>query len=183
MMRIIAGTHRSRRLEVPESDDIRPTTDKAREALFSMLTHALGSWDGARIVDACCGSGALGLEAISRGAAFAVLIDSSAQALSLARRNAEGLKEQGKCRFLATSVLNPPQADEPCDVILMDAPYNKGLSEAGLTALTQAGWAGSAALAVIEVARDESFTPPAGWRFLREKEHGPARLILLERSA
>lgn len=180
-MRIIAGTHRSRRLEVPESDDIRPTTDKAREALFSMLTHALGSWDGARVLDACCGSGALGLEAISRGAAFAVFIDSSTQALALARRNAEGLKEQGKCRFIAGSVLTPPPADEPCDILLMDAPYEKGLSEAGLAALTKAGWVNPAALAVIEVARDESFTPPTGWLLQREKEHGPARLLLLQK--
>lgn len=182
-MRIIAGTHRSRKLEVPTDPTIRPTTDRAREALFSMLTHALGSWEGARVLDACCGSGACGLEAISRGAAVAVFMDTTNSALTLARRNAEGLKEQEKCRFIASDITRPPHAEAACDVILMDAPYNKNLSEAGLSALTKAGWASTTALAVVEVARDEAFTPPEGWRLQREREHGPARLLLLERQA
>lgn len=181
MMRIIAGTHRSRRLEVPDDPGIRPTTDKGREALFSMLTHRLGSWDGARVLDACCGSGACGLEALSRGAAFVCFMDSSPSAIALARRNAEILKEQGNCQFIACDISKPPPADAPCDALIMDAPYNLGLSETGLAALTAAGWATPAALAVIEVARDEPFTPPAGWRIERERNHGPARLILLER--
>ena len=182
-MRIIAGTHRSRKLEVPESADIRPTTDKAREALFSMLTHALGSWEGARVLDACCGSGAFGLEAVSRGAAHATFMDIAPHALTLARRNAETLKEQGKCSFISANITHPPQAQAACDVILMDAPYNKQLSEQGLAALTQAGWASAAALAVIEIARDERFTPPPGWKALRELAHGPAKLLMLERAA
>lgn len=180
MMCIIAGTHRSRRLEIPQSDSIRPTTDKAREALFSMLSHQLGSWDGARVLDACCGSGAFGLEALSRGAALACFMDSSALALALARRNAEMLKEQANCRFYACDVAHPVKAETACDVILMDAPYNKGLSESGLAALTVAGWAKPATLAVVEVARDENFPSPAGWKVLREREHGPARLLMLE---
>lgn len=181
MMRIIAGTHRSRRLEIPKDADIRPTTDRVREALFSMLSHRLGSWDGARVLDACCGSGAMGLEAISRGAEFACFMDASAGALALARRNAETLKEQGKCAFIAADMTRPPRAETGCDVILMDAPYNKDLSEKGLSALTEAGWARPAALAVVEVARDEAFTPPSGWRLVKEIAHGPARLVLLER--
>lgn len=181
MMRIIAGTHRSRRLLVPESADIRPTADKVREALFSMLSHQLGCWDGVRVLDACCGSGACGLEAISRGAELAYFIDSSAQALGLARRNADALKEQANCRFYACDVTRPVQPEAACDVIIMDAPYNKSLSESGLAALTASGWAKPAALAAIETARDEPFTPPTGWKLLREREHGPARLLLLER--
>ena len=181
MMRIIAGTHRSRRLEVPQDDDVRPTADKVREALFSMLGHRLGAWDSAVVLDACSGSGALGLEALSRGAARACFMDISAPALTLARRNAEGLKEQDKCRFMAADITHPPQAETPCDVILMDAPYSKNISEAGLVALTAAGWASAACLAGIEVARAENFTAPAGWQIEREREHGPARLILLAR--
>lgn len=177
--RIIAGRHRSRPIMVPESADIRPTTDRVREALFSMLTHRLGSWDEAVVLDACCGSGVFGLEALSRGAGKAYFLDISAEALRLARGNAEGLKEQALCTFLSGSVTAPPRAPQACDVILMDAPYNKELSSAGLAALTQAGWAAPAALAAVEVARAEAFTPPAGWSVQVEREMGPARLIIL----
>mgnify|MGYP000973318939 FL=1 len=181
MMRIIGGTHRSRKLEVPQDDAVRPTGDKVREALFSMLSHRLGTWDEAVVLDACCGSGALGLEAISRGAGKAYFMDTSTHSLALARRNAEMLREEDKCRFMTTNITRPTPAEAQCDVILMDAPYNKGLTENGLAALTEAGWASAACIAGIEVARAESFTAPAGWRIEREREHGPARLILLER--
>lgn len=181
MMRIISGRHRSRKLEIPESENIRPTTDKVREALFSMLTHRLGSWEGARVLDACCGSGAFGLEAISRGAAHVCFMDNAHAALTLARRNAATLKEQEKCHFMAADMTMPSLATTPYDVILMDPPYNKGLAEAGLAALTAARWAAPAALAAVEVARDEGFTPPPGWKLVVERSHGPAKLLLLER--
>lgn len=182
MIRIIAGTHRSRKLAMPESEDIRPTTDKAREALFSMLTHRLGAWDEVRVLDACCGSGAFGLEAISRGAAHAVFLDTAREALKTAQANAATLKEQHNCTFIMASVVKPPAASAPCDLILMDAPYDKGLSEKGLKALTAHGWATPAALAAIETARDEKFTPPEGWSLLTSRAHGPAMLWILERT-
>lgn len=181
MMRIIAGKHRSRQLELPESEFIRPTTDKAREALFSSLTHHLGTWDEARVLDACCGSGAMGLEALSRGAGQVVLMDNSPVALSLARRNAEKLREANNCQIIQGDIAHPPQAAKPCDVLLLDPPYNKGLAEAGLAALTQAGWAAPAAVATVEISRDETFTPPPGWHLISERSHGPARLMILNR--
>jgi 16S rRNA (guanine966-N2)-methyltransferase len=180
MLRIIAGTHRSRKLEVPNTPAIRPTTDKAREALFSILFHRLGSFEGVRVCDACCGSGAGGLEALSRGAAFATFIDNNPQALLIAKRNAASLKEQDKCSFIGADLLSPPAADTPYDLLLLDPPYNKDMAAAGLHALTQQGWASPSALAAVEVAREESFAPPQGWRILTERIHGPAQLIVLE---
>lgn len=181
MLRIIAGKHRSRRLEMPQSEAVRPTMDRVREALFSSLSHHLGSFEGARVLDVCCGSGAAGLEAISRGAGFAVFMDSSSEALALARRNAQTLREQEQCRFVQANILTPPAADAPCDLILMDAPYDQGLSDKGFAALLNAGWATPAALAAIEVGRDEPFLSPAGWSVLLERAYGPARLVLLSR--
>lgn len=180
MIRIIAGTHRSRKLLLPESDTIRPTTDKVREALFSMLIHRLGTFDGVWVCDAFCGTGAYGLEALSRGAEKVFFLDQDRTSLSLAKRNAESLKETGKCNFVQTDAARPPAAPKPCHLLLLDPPYNKGLAETSLHALTAQGWAEKAALAAVEVARDEAFTAPPGWTILTERAHGPARLILLE---
>lgn len=182
MIRIIAGTHRSRKLLVPETEAIRPTTDKAREALFSMLTHRLGTLESAWVCDAFCGTGAYGLEAISRGAERAFFLDLDRSALTLARRNAESLREGSKCSFVSANLTRPPAAPAPCHLLMLDPPYNKGLAESGLAALTAAGWATETALAAVEVARDETFTAPESWTIVTERNHGPARLIILERS-
>jgi 16S rRNA (guanine966-N2)-methyltransferase len=179
MLRIIAGRHRSRQLLMPDAAIVRPTTDRTREAIFSMLTHRLGEWDGVKILDACCGSGAFGLEAISRGAAHATFLDNSAPVLKLARENATKLGEAQKCQFILGSVTCPPQAHHKVDLLMMDAPYNQGLSISGLLALTQAGWTHGATLGLIETARKEEFTAPAGWTLLDSRPHGPAQLWTL----
>lgn len=181
MMRVIAGRHRSRKLHLPETPDIRPTSDRAREALFSILLHRLGTFEEAVVCDAFCGSGALGLEALSRGAGHLYLLDLNPSALALARRNADLLDERGRCTFLQTDVTRPPPAPQPCDVLLLDPPYGSPLATAGLDALTRAGWAAPSALAVVEVGRADTFTPPDGWIPRQEKTHGAARLIVLER--
>lgn len=182
MMRIIAGRHRSRKLFVPDTPDIRPTSDRAREALFSILLHRLGSFEEAHICDACCGSGALGLEAISRGAVHACFLDTNPEALKLARKNADLLKETARCTFIPADVTRPPTASRPCDLLLLDPPYQSDLAGPALAALTRAGWATPAALATVEVARTDPFTAPDGWAILQERIHGAARLILLERT-
>jgi 16S rRNA (guanine966-N2)-methyltransferase len=180
MLRIIAGTHRSRKLAVPDSSDIRPTTDKAREALFSILNHRLGSFEDARVLDACCGSGAAGLEALSRGAGHAVFMDNNPKALELARRNSLTLKELEKSSFISADICKPPKAEAPCHLLFLDPPYNKDMAAAGLAALTAAGWAAPSAFAAVEVSREESFSPPKGWSIITERIHGPAQLIVLE---
>ncbi len=115
-MRIIAGTHRSRKLEGPEGEEVRPTSDRLRQAIFNILEHRLGTFEEARVLDACCGTGAMGLEAISRGAAKAVLMDKDSVALNLARKNATALGEKEKCSFVLSDVMNPPRG-EPVDLI------------------------------------------------------------------
>jgi 16S rRNA (guanine966-N2)-methyltransferase len=179
MMRIIGGKHRSRKLLLPDDDSVRPTSDRAREALFSMLTHRLGDLDGVVLLDAFCGSGALGLEALSRGATHIIFIDNNAKSLGLARQNAQLLKELDACTFIQASATLPPPPPQLCHLLLLDAPYNKGLSAPALAALTP--WAAPAALAAVEVARDESFEVPEDWELLTERAHGAARLVLLQR--
>jgi len=183
MMRIIAGKHRSRPLEVPATQEIRPTTDKARGALFSMLQHRLGSWDGVRALDACCGTGAAGLEAISRGAEEAFFIDSDARSLELTRRNVKKLGELEHSKFFLADIQKIGPAPLACHLLLLDPPYNKGIAQNGLARLTANGWADAAAFAAVEVARDEAFDAPPSWHVLTERIHGAARLIILERQS
>ena len=181
MMRIISGKHRSRKLAVPETADIRPTSDRAREALFSMLQHRLGTFESVVVLDAFCGSGAQGLEALSRGAEQVFQMDSAKAALDLARKNAATLGETAHCVFLQADAAHPPSAPKPCHLLLLDPPYHKDLAEKSLQALTEKGWAAPAALACVETARDEEFAPPDGWNLVAERVHGAAKLWLLER--
>src|SRR5579872_7217688 len=139
-MRIIAGTHKGRRLEAPADQAIRPTADRVREALFSILAHRLEGFAGRRVLDAFAGSGALGLEALSRGAESAVFMDRDRAALALCRRNAGTLQSSDRAQFLLSDATKPPHSDHRCDLILLDPPYGKGLGEKALSALTEAGW-------------------------------------------
>jgi len=180
MIRIVGGTHRSRKLQMPENESIRPTSDKLRQAVFNILEHRL-NLHGKRVLDACCGTGAMGLEALSRGAAEAVFMDNDKASIHYARTNAEMLKEAAKCRFLQCSVTAPP-IGTPVDLLFLDPPYNKGLAESGLATLTRAGWTGPDTLAFIEVARDEVFTAPEGWTLDNERIHGAAKLLILLRA-
>lgn len=185
MLRIIAGKHRTRTLLVPQGEEeslIRPTKDRAREALFSILQHRLGSFEGARVLDAFAGTGAFGLECLSRGATHATFMDKSKVAVDLIRRNAAALKEGANCAILHLDACTPPKAHQPCDVILLDPPYHQGLAEQALDVLTRQGWAHAATLAAIEVARDEAFTAPEGWSLVKEHPSAAACFHILERA-
>jgi 16S rRNA (guanine966-N2)-methyltransferase len=152
-MRIVAGTHRGRRLETPADERIRPTADRIREALFSILAHRIGGFGGKRVLDAFAGTGALGLESLSRGAVEAIFMDKDRGALGLARRNAAGLGLTDNVRFLPADATRPPKADMACDLVFLDPPYGEGLGAAALTALDQAGWLTANALVVVEADR------------------------------
>jgi len=181
-MRIIAGTHRGRRLEAPPDEKIRPTADRVREALFSILAHRLDGFAGKRILDAFAGSGALGLEALSRGADSATFLDGDRKALALCRRNAEALELSDRANFLLADATSPPLAAGACDLILLDPPYGQGLGEKALAALAEAGWVGPAALAVIEADRSHPEAAPAGFTALDSRDYGRTRILLLARS-
>ena len=183
-MRIVAGRHRGRRLLAPLGETVRPTSDRAREALFNILSHGNLAAEGipfaeAAVLDAFAGTGALGLEALSRGAAEAVFIERDRDALVILRNNIEALGERARARVMPGDATRPPRAITGCSVAFLDPPYRSGLATPALTALVAAGWFAPHALAVIELAAREHFTPPAGFTLLDERVYGAARLVFL----
>ncbi len=188
-MRIVAGKHRGRRLEAPAGLEVRPTADRTREALFNILEHGRFTADGtspllgARVLDAFAGSGALGLEALSRGATHATFMDNNAIARSAIRANAKALGESAHVSILQADAINPPAAGAPCDVVFLDPPYGSGVSEPALAALAARGWIAGGAVCSIEIAARETLAPPAGFTLVDERRYGKAKLILLSYGA
>ena len=185
-MRIVGGRHRGRRLSVPPGDAVRPTSDRAREALFNILSHGRLAETGlpfadAVVLDAFAGTGALGLEALSRGAAEAVFIERDRDALMALRRNVESLGETHRGRIIAGDAARPPRAAIACAVAFLDPPYRSGLAGPALTALAAAGWLAAEALVAIEIAAREELPPVEGFTLLDERRYGAARLVLLRR--
>lgn len=170
-------------MAAPPGRTARPTSDRARETLFNILAHGIGrELAGAVVVDAFAGSGALALEAISRGAAHAYLIDSHAAALDCIRKNAAALGETGRVTVVRGDAIRPPIAPRPCSVAFLDPPYGSGLGGPALVALAARGWLADDALCVLELAADEPFTPPDGFRLETERTSGAARFAFLSRS-
>ena len=180
-MRIVGGRHRGRQLESPADLPIRPTGDRAREALFNILEHGklaqggLSPVRGARVLDVFCGTGALGLEALSRGAAHAVFLDSDAAALKLARRNVARVQETAQATFLPADATRPPTADQPCTLIFLDPPYAEDVLEPAMAALTKGGWVAPGAIIVAEV--DRRTRPTSAWFLVDERVYGKAKLL------
>lgn len=183
-MRIVGGRHRGRRLEAPGGRDTRPTSDRTREALFNVLAHSGWGGDdplaGAHVLDAFCGTGALALEALSRGAAAAVLMDLSGPALAAARRNAASLGEDGRCTFLRADATRPPAARATATLAFLDPPYGRGLAEAALPALAVCGWLAPGAIVVVEAAAQDSLALPVGFVPLDERRYGDTRVAFLD---
>ncbi len=193
-MRIVGGRHRGRRLEAPEGLAVRPTADRTRESIFNILTQGKLDWrhsgtrmpnplDGARVLDAFAGTGALGLEALSRGAGSATFMEDHAAALAACKRNIASLGEDMRGRALRCDVLRPPRAEAPCDLVLMDPPYNQGLGPPALLALQAAGWLAPGALAAVELMAGEPFDAPAEFEILDERKYGKARVVFLRAPA
>ncbi len=189
-MRIVGGKHRGRRIEAPEGHDVRPTSDRAREALFNILGHGRFTPDGtsvlvgARVLDAFAGSGALGFEALSRGAAHLTCIESSAAARSVLRANAKALGETARVTVLQADATNPPAAaGAPCRLLLMDPPYRSGLAAPALAALAERGWLADGAICVAEISAAETLDVPSGFTPLDERRYGRAKFVFLRRDA
>jgi 16S rRNA (guanine966-N2)-methyltransferase len=187
-VRIVGGSHRGRRLTAPPGDRVRPTSDRAREALFNILSHggfaAAGLPFADRpVLDAFAGTGAFGLEALSRGAAEAVFIENERGALSALRYNIAALGEEGRSRVVTGDATRPPQAPAACALAFLDPPYASGLAAPALIALAQRGWLMPAALAIVEVGARERFTPPNGFALVDERVYGAARLAFLRYAA
>jgi 16S rRNA (guanine966-N2)-methyltransferase len=174
-MRIISGQWRGRALIAPTGDATRPTADRVREALFSMLASRLGSFEGLRVLDGFAGTGALGLEALSRGAAHGVFVDSNAEAVRALKANIAKLSANAE--VLAAPLESIGQARAPCDLILLDPPYGQGLAEIALKRLTERGWIAPHALISVETARKDTLATDL--EVLAVRDHGKARLHLL----
>lgn len=175
-MRVIAGQWRGRPLIAPKGDATRPTADRTREALFSMLTSRLGSFEDLAVADLFAGSGALGIEALSRGAGSCLFVEQDAAALDALRANVAKLGARADVR--ATSVMALGPAPAPLDLIMMDPPYGTGAGLVALDKLARLGWTSPATWISIETGRSEEIAPD-GFTVDASRVHGKARLTLL----
>ena len=176
-MRIVAGRWRGRPLVAPKGDATRPTADRTREALFSMLASRLGSFEGLAVADLFAGSGALGLEALSRGAASCLFVEQDKAALDALRTNVAKLGATS-ADIRAQSVLALGPARAPLDLVMMDPPYATGAGNVALDKLARLGWIGPGTWVSLETARDEEVAAP-GFAIDTTRIHGKARLTLL----
>ena len=185
-MRIVAGRHRGRSLSTPSDLAVRPTADRTREALFNILTSGKLSSEGAerlpgaRVLDAFAGTGALGLEALSRGAEQATFMENYAPAIEICRANIKALGEDARAELLACDVLHPRPAAAPCDLVFLDPPYNQDLSAKAIAALRKAGWIAPGALVAVELMKTEDFKTPEGFSELDARSYGKAKLVFLK---
>ncbi len=184
-MRVVGGRLRSRPLAGPKSDAVRPTTDRLREALFNILTHAYGDpVTGVRVLDLFAGTGALGIEAISRGADYALFVDEGVEARALLRDNVESLGLGGVTRIFRRDAtkLGPAHPLEPFSLAFLDPPYGKALAEKSLTSARDGGWLIPEALVVVEEAADAAFDAPEGFTELERRRYDDTEFIFLRLS-
>ena len=176
-MRIIAGEWKRRQLRAPPGEATRPTADRTRETLFNMLASRLGEFEGLAVADLFAGSGALGLEALSRGAASCLFVEQDAEALRSLRANIAALRAQQRCTVQAGSVLGLGKRSDPLDLILLDPPYGTNAGAVAIDRLVRLGWIGPATWVALETGRKD----PVEVRALTleaEREVGAARLSL-----
>lgn len=176
-MRIIAGEWRGRVLKAPPGGATRPTADRVRETLFSMLVSRIGPFDGLRVADLFAGSGALGLEALSRGAAHATFVEQDGAALAALRANCEHLESGDRANVLSGSALKLPKA-EPFDLIFADPPYGPTSGSSAVAAVLKAGWLAPGGWLAIETARRNQ-VDPGGLIAEAERDVARARITLL----
>ena len=177
-MRVIAGTWRGRNLKAPKGDLTRPTGDRTRETLFNMLTSRLGDFEGLKVADLFAGSGALGLEALSRGAAHCLFVEQDQAALEAIRSNIASFEARDRASVQAGSVMTLAPAKEPYDLILLDPPYNTGAAEVALDRLQRLNWINPASWIAVETAAQES-VEVKNLELVKDRKVGKAKLHLL----
>ena len=181
-MRIVGGRFRGRRLAAPRAQAIRPTSDRLRESLFNILAHGYGDpLAEARVLDLFAGTGALGLEALSRGAAFALFVDDRAEARALIRENIAALGLGGVTRIYRRDAtrLGPAHPLAPFSLAFLDPPYGKGLAEQALASARDGGWLPPEALVVVEEAAQAGFKSPEGFQEIERRGYDDTELIFL----
>jgi 16S rRNA (guanine966-N2)-methyltransferase len=185
-MRIVGGRLRGRALAAPKSNAVRPTADRLREALFNILVHAYDDpVTDARVLDLFAGTGALALEALSRGAAFALFVDDGAEARALLRENVEALGLGGVTRIFRRDAtkLGPAHPIEPFALVFLDPPYGQGLAEKALAAARAGGWLTADALIVVEEAAKSGFAAPEGFDELERRAYDDTMIVILRHRA
>lgn len=176
-LRIIAGEWRGRKLQAPTGEVTRPTADRTRETLFSMLTSRLGTFEGLAVADLFAGSGALGLEALSRGAATCLFAEQDPAAIRSLRANIAALRAADRCDVRAASVLALGPVKAPLDLILLDPPYNSGAGAVALDKLVRLGWIGPATWISLETS-DKDVPQVKSLDAVADRKVGKARLTL-----
>lgn len=181
-MRVVGGRLRGRNIASPATQEIRPTADRLRESVFNILMHAYGDpISDARVLDLFAGTGALGIEAVSRGAKFVLFVDNGAEARALLRNNVEALGLGGVTKVYRRDATNPGPAHpvEPFSLAFLDPPYGKGLAEKSLAALRDGGWLMPAALVVVEEAKAAGFAAPDGYEQLERRAYDDTEFVFL----
>ena len=181
-MRVVGGRLRSRPIAGPKGPGLRPTADRLREALFNVLQHAYADpVQGARVLDLFAGTGALGIEALSRGASFALFVDDGVEARALLRQNSETLGLGGISRIFRRDAtkLGPAHPIEPFSLVFLDPPYAKGLAERALASAREGGWLTPEALIVVEEAVEANFKAPEGFEEIERRGYDNTELVFL----
>ena len=181
-MRVVGGNFRGRAIAAPKTPSIRPTADRLRESLFNILTHAYGDpVSGARVLDLFAGTGALGIEALSRGAAFTLFVDDGAEARALLRENVASLGLGGTSKVFRRDAtkLGPAYPVEPFSLAFLDPPYGKKLAENALVSARDGAWLKPAALVVVEEAVKSAFAAPEGFTELERRRYDDTEFLVL----
>lgn len=182
-MRVVAGRFKGRALATPAHDGLRPTSDRVRESVFNILAHGIAefSLEGARVIDLFAGTGALGIEAMSRGAAYCLFVEESAEARALIRRNVEAFGLTGETRIFRRNAcdLGPAGNSDRYSLAFLDPPYGKGLGEQSLAALSAGGWLTPGALAVLEESALSALDIPASFKEFDHRTWGDTAVSFL----
>lgn len=182
-MRIVGGRLKGRVLRGPATQEIRPTSDRLREAIFNILTHAYGDpIEGANVIDLFAGIGAMGFEAISRGAKQALFVDDGSEARALLRANVEALGLGGVTKIFRRDArkLGAAPAEAAFSLAFLDPPYGKGLAAPALVALRDGHWLATDALVVVEEAAEAEIGLPAGFTLLEGRTYGDTQVMILK---
>ena len=181
-MRVVGGTLRGRPIAGPQHEGLRPTSDRVRESLFNILAHGVDdfSLDGARVIDLFAGTGALGLEAISRGGAFCLFVDNEPEARGLIRNNVEAFGLTGVTRIFRRDAadLGPAGTVAPFQLAFLDPPYGQGLGEKAMAALHEGGWLTAAAIVVLEERAGTDIALPATYLELDRRTYGDTQIVI-----
>jgi 16S rRNA (guanine966-N2)-methyltransferase len=185
-MRVISGKYRGRRIETVSDKKLRPTMGIAREALFNILSHGRFAIEGERLFDDCrvldlfCGCGALSIEALSRGASHATLMDIDQEHLDIAKKNIRSLGESDNCSFIRGDSSTPPPARVPCNLVFIDPPYGKGLVTTALKNLISGKWLAEKAIIVIETGKNEDLQIPETFENIDDRIYSNSRIRIFE---